>query len=191
VAPLCLVLAGCYTGSAQTVTATEIARDPGWLLVPDVPFVGQEGEHDCGAAALVMVLRYWDVRVTVQDIAAAFPSSRGRGLTAGELREFAHARGLRAFVIHGEPADLRAELERGRPLIVGLAKAHGAQKLAHYEVVVGLHRGRRRILTLDPAEGWRENTVEGFAEEWAPAQRAALVIFRAADEPARGKPETN
>ena len=61
--------------------------------------------------------------------------------------------------------DLFAQVERGRPVVVGLAKPMaltGGRSLAHYEVVIGLNRSRRLILSLDPAEGLRENTLEGI-----------------------------
>ncbi|HXU82987.1 MAG TPA: papain-like cysteine protease family protein [Polyangia bacterium] len=171
------LLAGCYTGSARTVSPAIVTADPGWLLVRGVPFFQQGGELDCGPAALAMVLRYWGVPVTPDQIASAHPQSRARGLRAGELRSFARGRGLEAFLVAGQPADLRAELESGRPLIVGLGKPHFPQRLAHYEVLIGLHPDGR-VLTLDPAHGWRVNTVQGFVEEWASAQQLALVIFR-------------
>jgi len=178
---LALALAGCYTGSAQTASPAAIGADPGWLLVRGVPFFHQAGELDCGAAALAMVLGYWGVEATPAQIASAHPEIRARGLRAGELRTFARGRGLEAFLVVGQPADLRAELEHGRPLIVGLGKPHLRRRLAHYEVLIGLHRDGRRVLTLDPAHGWRVNTLEGFAEEWASAQQLTMLIFRRAD----------
>jgi ABC-type bacteriocin/lantibiotic exporter with double-glycine peptidase domain len=173
-------LAGCYTGSAHTVTPAAIGADPGWLVVRGVPFFEQTGERDCGAAALAMVLQYWEVSVTPDQIAVAHPGSRGQGLRAGQLRDFARTHGLEAFVIAGQPADLKGELERGRPVIVGLGKPYGPKNLAHYEVLVGLHRDRQGVLTLDPDHGWRENTLEGFAAEWAAGQQLLLVVFRRA-----------
>jgi ABC-type bacteriocin/lantibiotic exporter with double-glycine peptidase domain len=172
-----LVLAGCYTGAARTVSPADLGRDPGWLIVRGVPFVEQRAENDCGAAALAMVLRYWGLPVTQ---AAMTPAHPERGLRAGELRDFARGRGLGAFVVQGQLTDLWAEIERARPVIVGLGKPYGDERLAHYEVVVGLHRQKRRILTLDPARGWRENSLEAFAAEWAPAQQLLLVVFRLA-----------
>jgi hypothetical protein len=44
-------------------------------------------------------------------------------------------------------------------------------------VVVGYHRASRRILTLDPARGFRENSMQGFLAEWAPTGRVTLVTF--------------
>jgi ABC-type bacteriocin/lantibiotic exporter with double-glycine peptidase domain len=175
-----LVLAGCYTGSARTVAPGTITADPGWLLVGNVPFYGQSGDHDCGAAALAMVLRYWEIPVTPQDVAAAHHLKGTRGLRAGELRDFARSRGLDAFLVAGDAADLKSELGHGRPLLVGLGKRHGPQTLAHYEVVVGLHRDGTRLLTLDPAHGLRENTLAGFATEWAAARQLALIVFKRA-----------
>lgn len=65
-------------------------------------------------------------------------------------------------------------------LIVGLARSAGRTAIGHYEVVIGYHPARRRILTLDPAAGWRESSFEAFAAEWAGAQQLALVVFRRA-----------
>jgi ABC-type bacteriocin/lantibiotic exporter with double-glycine peptidase domain len=179
-----LACSSCYTGSARTVSSADIGAGEGWTLVRGVPFVHQRSQRDCGAAVLAMVLRYWGVPVAAQEVIAAYPQLAERGLRAGELRDFARRRGLHAYLIEAEPADLVTELERGRPLIVGLAKPYGREAVAHYEVVVGLHRARRRVLTLDPARGFRENTVEGFASEWAPTRKLAVVIFRPAPAPA-------
>jgi hypothetical protein len=127
-----------------------------------------------------MVLRYWGVAVGVGDVVAgAGPASAaGRGMRAGELRDYARAHGLDAFVVKGEPADLRAQIGRRRPLIVGLAQSAGGAVTGHYEVVIGFNHRRRLILTIDPAAGWRESTFEAFAAEWVGAEQVALVVFR-------------
>jgi ABC-type bacteriocin/lantibiotic exporter with double-glycine peptidase domain len=163
-----LALAGCYAGSARSVAPATVDADPGWVRVRGVPFVGQRGESDCGPAALAMVLRFWGVAGTLEAAGAA---------TAGELRDFARGRGLQAFLIKGNPQDLRDELARGRPLIVGLGKQVGRKTLGHFEVLVGYHSGRKSFLTLDPASGWRENSAEGFAREWAVADQLLLIVL--------------
>jgi hypothetical protein len=61
-------------------------------------------------------------------------------------------------------------------VLVGLSKLQTKNRvLDHYEVVVGLHRGRQLILTLDPSGGWRQNTVTGFFHEWQLAGFVTLV----------------
>jgi hypothetical protein len=44
-------------------------------------------------------------------------------------------------------------------------------------VVVGVSRRQRRILTLDPANGLRVNSREGFTAEWIAAGRLTLIVF--------------
>jgi ABC-type bacteriocin/lantibiotic exporter with double-glycine peptidase domain len=163
------MLAACHAGRGRVVSPADVAARDGWTLVTGVPFIRQRSERDCGAAA---------VSVSAEDVVTAYPAARERGLRAGELRELIRARGLDAFVLKGEPADLRAEIERRRPLIVGLARSASGAPIGHYEVVIGLDHARRRILTLDPAAGWRESSFEEFAAEWAGAQQLALVVFR-------------
>jgi ABC-type bacteriocin/lantibiotic exporter with double-glycine peptidase domain len=172
-----IVTVGCYTGSARSVSPREIAAESGWIAVRDVPLVRQQAQMDCGAAALAMVLSYWSLPTRVDQITAVYPTTAERGIKAGQLRDFARAKGLQAFVIDGQLRDLSTELGRGHPVLVGVGKPYGDKRLAHYEVVIGIHPDRRRILSLDPADGWRENSYEGFAREWVNAQQVTLVIF--------------
>jgi ABC-type bacteriocin/lantibiotic exporter with double-glycine peptidase domain len=175
-----LTLAACQAGRGRVVSPADVGERDGWKLVDGVPFIEQRSETDCGAAAVAMVLRYWGAPATVEDLVSADVASGERGLRASELRALLRARGLEAFLVRGEPSDLRTAIERRRPLIVGLARTSGRGAIGHYEVVIGFHPGRRRILTLDPAAGWRESRFEDFAAEWAGAQQLALVVFRRA-----------
>lgn len=175
---LVVMTSGCYTGSAHGVAGfPDVDREPGWVLVRGVPFVHQESEADCGAAAMAMALSYWGQPATLAAIIAARPPHDG-GIAAGELRDLARARGLQAFLVPGTFVDLDTQLRRGRPVVVGLAKPiAGNRALQHYEVVIGLNRAERRVLTWDPAQGLRENSLEGFAREWIPAHQLALILF--------------
>jgi ABC-type bacteriocin/lantibiotic exporter with double-glycine peptidase domain len=180
---LALAAPACYAGSAHSVPASNLgtlARDPEWRIVPDVPFVAQQTAHDCGPAALAMVLGHF----RVPNAAAQHPELAGGDVRAGTLRDVARAQGLDAFVVSGTFDDLFAQIGRGRPVLVGLAKPMaltGGRALAHYEVVVGISRSKRLILSLDPATGLRENTLEGFAREWAPTKQVTIVIFPPGD----------
>ena len=177
---------GCgYRGSAVDASPHAVAAEPGWITVRGVPLVEQEGKSDCGAAALTMLLAFWGNDASLAETAGALPPAPdGGGQRAGDLRDLARARGLEAFLVRGEFADLEEQLVKGRPVLVGLRKPVGLPRgkrqrvLSHYELVVGIHPARRQILTLDPAEGLRRNSLEGFAREWEPAERLALIAFR-------------
>ena len=105
------------------------------------------------------------------------PAATTKGWKAGQLRDLARERGLQAFVVSGGIDDLTHEIGQGRPVMVGLVKRYGDKPLAHYEVVIGIHAEKRRILTLDPADGWREDSLEGFAREWTPTKQVTLVFL--------------
>jgi ABC-type bacteriocin/lantibiotic exporter with double-glycine peptidase domain len=172
---------GCYAGESRVISpqrASALAADPAWKFVPDVPFVAQQSDSDCGPAALAMVLAHFGVPASLAEVVAADPPRDG-GVRAGDLRDLARAKGLSAFVVAGTFADLFEQLGQGRPVLVGLAKPMtGGRALAHYEVVVAIDHRDHRLLTLDPARGLSENSLEAFAREWAPTGRVTLIVFR-------------
>lgn len=176
---LVLLVAGCasgYTGEARDFAPSRLSAEPGWLAVRGVPVEPQLGEADCGAAAIAMVIAYW-TGGQPRAIAAGLRPAPERGIAAARMRDLARGRGLAAFVVRGGLADLEHEVAAGRPVVVGLVKPYGKKKvLTHYEVVVGLNRRKRLVVTLDPAAGWRENGLAAFLREWEPSKRLALVV---------------
>jgi hypothetical protein len=101
----------------------------------------------------------------------------GHGLSAGELRDFSRQKGLKAFLISGVAADLVNEVGRNRPVLVGLVQRYsGNRAYAHYEVVIGINQGQRRVLLLDPGHGPREDDLAAFDREWEGSGRLALVV---------------
>lgn len=187
-AALALTAICCYAGEARDVSprrAAALEADPAWKFVHDVPFVPQRADTDCGPAALAMVLGHFGVKTSREEVVALDPPDRV-GVRAGALRDVARSKGLEAFVVEGTFNDIIDQLARDRPVLVGLAKPiTGGRALAHYEVVVGIDKRDRRIITLDPGRGLRENSLEGFAKEWVPTGRVTLIVFpRAAGAPA-------
>ncbi|MBV8880727.1 MAG: C39 family peptidase [Planctomycetaceae bacterium] len=175
---------GCaYRGTARDFDPAELKTETGWVSVPHVSPQRQDAREDCGIAALGMVLRHYDREVPPAQIEKACPIEPGAGSRAGDMRDFAKRHGLDAYLIHGELSDFSKELSRGHPVIVGLVKQYSSGPLTHYEVVVALHPDRKEIVTLDPANGWRSNTLEGFQQEWDAAARLALVIFPPGESP--------
>lgn len=168
---------GCYLGSARSTTPAELARESGWEVVEAVPEVRQVNQQDCGAAALAMVLGYWSRANTPSTIRLASATAVDQGIRADVLRDFARGQGLQAFLFRGLPGDLDREVHRHRPVIVGVMKRYFFRNYPHYEVVVGINRTKRRVLTLDPARGLRVNGSDAFVAEWSKAGQPALVIF--------------
>jgi ABC-type bacteriocin/lantibiotic exporter with double-glycine peptidase domain len=176
-AVLAAAFAGCYKGSAHAVSMAEVERQPGWVIVSGVRVIRQTSAHDCGAAALAMVLERWGIPDAAPRIRQAIPARQGHGLPAGGLRDFARQQGLQAYLISGVPADLTREVEQNRPVLVGLMQRYsGKQAYAHYEVLAGLNPRSRRVLLLDPGRGLREDGLDAFVAEWEDAGRLAIVV---------------
>jgi ABC-type bacteriocin/lantibiotic exporter with double-glycine peptidase domain len=171
-------LGGCYHGSARSISPSDLRRDPNWVVVEGVPLLKQSAERDCGAAALAMMLGKWGPPFSSSsaEILKTVPMDPAHGIAAGTLRDFARRRGLRAFLISGEIADLTREVGLGRPVLVGLVQVYGDKAYTHYEVVVGINARARRVLMFDPGRGPREDGFEGFAAEWSRAGRLAIVV---------------
>jgi hypothetical protein len=71
--------------------------------------------------------------------------------------------------------------------VVGTAKpVIAGERAAHYEVVVGIHPQTRRVATLDPAAGVRQNSFAGFLEEWLSTGQVLLVVLPPAGHAVRG-----
>jgi ABC-type bacteriocin/lantibiotic exporter with double-glycine peptidase domain len=178
-----ILVSGCsYLGSARDFDPCALDREPSWIALRSVPQIRQESREDCGVAAIMMMLAYWDRPVCRDQILEACPAKPGEGIRAGDLRDFARHCGLQAYLFHGDWQDFQVELDRHHPVLVGLVKPYVFGNVSHYEVVVGFRPETREILTLDPANGWRKNSAEGFLREWEPAGRLTLVIFQDAPE---------
>jgi ABC-type bacteriocin/lantibiotic exporter with double-glycine peptidase domain len=176
----CICSAGCstYVGTAVGFDPESFQNEPGWIHVRDVPLVRQQKQEDCGAAALSMVLAFWAVPASPDEIAMGCTVIPDAGIRAGDLRDFARKKGFKAFLFNGVIADLRRELSLGRPVIVGMVKPCLSNAVTHFEVVVGLNLETECVVTLDPARGWRQNRFQGFRLEWEPVQCPTLVVFR-------------
>jgi predicted double-glycine peptidase len=171
---------GCatYHGTASAAQPSVVAREGQWTMVPNFPLVLQADNDDCGAAALASVVRYWGYpAASPQSIESALGRTDKR-LQAGDMETYARSVGLHSYVFFGTMRDIVHELERGRPVIVGLGKMVEEKKaISHYEVVVGYEPQKKQLLLLDPGRGFQVDSLEGFAREWAVSKGVTIVAF--------------
>ncbi|MEZ4365232.1 MAG: cysteine peptidase family C39 domain-containing protein [Kofleriaceae bacterium] len=168
---------GGYRGAARPMDPSRLTQEPGWIVAEGTPALRQRGAQDCGPAALAMVAQRWGTPLSVRQAAVDLEPGGARLL---DLQRRAEELGLRAFVIEGDRGTLVHELERGRPVIVGLHLPIADDRAQrHYEVVVAV-RGRDEALelvTIDPARGWRHRTWADLEREWLPAGHPTMVVL--------------
>ena len=137
----------------------------------DVPYVAQR-KDTCGAAALAMVLAYWNAAVPHDEIARTLLEPELRGIAGSDLERFARQRGMTAIAYKGDVGQLRDFVGKGRPLIVAWDMG---KRRYHDVVVVGM--GEREVIVNDPARGAaRRISIEEFERRWKGAGYWTLLV---------------
>ena len=163
---------GCaHARTGQGVAAPEAQ---GWTVVPHMIVVAQQGDFDCGPAALAMALARWGAAPSPD--AWQPRASVSDGASAGALRDEARRQGFQAFVVEGSFDDLATEVGAGHPVIVGLVRIAGDTRTDHFAVVVGHDAPLRRWLIADPALGLQTVARDDLDEQWARTRRVTLVL---------------
>ena len=80
-----------------------------------------------------MVLTYWDIAMTNEEVSKSCPTIGAEGTRAKDLRDFARAQGLKSYLIHGCWEDLVREIGLTHPVMVGLVKSNRNGAVTHWE----------------------------------------------------------
>jgi ABC-type bacteriocin/lantibiotic exporter with double-glycine peptidase domain len=140
-------------------------------LLP-VPFVPQQ-KDTCAAAALSMVMTYWDVPTSHDEIAGKLVSTELKGIAGSRLRDFARERGFQAIAYEGDEQNLREYVGKGRPLIV----AWKVGKNRYHDVVVVGFQGDDVVVNDPDAGPARAVSKESFEKRWAAAGHWTLLVL--------------
>lgn len=139
-----------------------------------VPFVEQR-KDTCAAAALSMVMAYWETPVAQDDIARELLQPELRGILGSRLQAFARSHGFDAIAYKGDLAQLREYVQKGRPLIVAWKVGRNRY---HNVVVVGFDTERRVVIVNNPAIGAARDVSErDFEKRWAGAEHWTLLVL--------------
>jgi ABC-type bacteriocin/lantibiotic exporter with double-glycine peptidase domain len=141
-----------------------------WL---DVPFFQQRKNNSCGAAVLAMLLQYWEKQMH----APASPRSDQKlidqkldpkdiGIENTDMAAYLRDSGFQVFTFTGHWPDLSTNLQKGRPLVVGVGP-WGDKGPLHYLLVVGVDWEHDFVFVNDPAQRKLFRiTRERFMAEW-------------------------
>jgi ABC-type bacteriocin/lantibiotic exporter with double-glycine peptidase domain len=152
-----------------------------WL---DVPYVKQT-EDGCGAAAISMLLQYWNAhgagidteRSDASAIQKQLYSRKVRGIHASDMESYLKESGFRVFPLNGDWKDLLEQLQQGRPLIASL-QSDSAKTSLHYVVVTGIDWQNGAVFINDPARGKLLRVARGdFEKQWRPNRNWMLLAL--------------
>ncbi|HKW87747.1 MAG TPA: C39 family peptidase [Candidatus Acidoferrales bacterium] len=146
------------------------ANAPGvWL---DVPFVAQK-KNGCGAAALAMVMQFWErqrgaahARAADEAAIEAALDPHAKGIANEAMASYLKGNGFQVFEFRAGWDDLRENLAKGRPLIVALGP-EGPKEPLHYVVAAGMDWVHDFVFVNDPAQRkMMRVTRKEFEDEW-------------------------
>jgi hypothetical protein len=168
-----LLGSGCAPATLDAVRA-DVAGGYGHLITT-VPFIPQEA-YQCGPAALAMVLRYWGAPADAEEIGRALYLPSARGVLNLELEFQARRRGFRAQAFEGTLDRAKAELRRGRPLIVFQDLGRGPVSVPHFAVLLGYDDQAQVVVLHSGTTAYRLLSYSDFVRTWAVRRGWALLI---------------
>jgi tetratricopeptide (TPR) repeat protein len=177
-----VVLAACATPQTDALLGAPDARARA-AEVADVPFFEQEA-HQCGPAALAMVLAFQGETVAPEALAdEVFVPGRAGTLQSG-LVGAARAHGRVAYPVRDLDA-LLAEIAAGRPVIVLQNLGLSWIPVWHYAVAIGYDLDRATLRLHSGPEARRVRPLETFERTWARSGHWALAVLPPSTLPAR------
>jgi predicted double-glycine peptidase len=143
------------------------------LLAVVVALAAAPLKNGCGAESVATVLAHWSGKpVSAGPIYRELYEPERNGIQLAAMRRYLERQGLRAYTLRAERQDVAGQVEKGRPVIVGLRTK--AKDELHFAVVTGVERGR--LLLRDPArKGVTRLSNREFDRRWALAGRWMLV----------------
>jgi hypothetical protein len=152
-----------------------------------IPFFAQR-DHQCGPAALAMVLDATGDTVTPQDLVGSVFLPARAGSLPPEMLAAARRHGRLAMTLPRRVDAVLAEVAAGTPVIVLQNLGLSLLPLWHYSVVVGYDLDRRLIVLQSGAQRANPMSLRTFELTWGRSQYWAMVALSPDRLPASPQP---
>lgn len=142
---------------------------PRHVFLSMVPQLYQQ-KAECGPTSLTMVLRYWNVPVTKEEIDDDLDWHQGKGVSTGKMQRLAKQFGLKSRKYSGNLEELMRQLAQKRPVIVRQWANERSKRLGisgHARVAIGYDYDQRVVFLRDPLpKGPSVLSFEEFLNLW-------------------------
>ena len=180
---LALLAAGCAPG----LHALREAPLPARARVGGVPVIVQARDQ-CGPASLAMVLAWAGLPASPEALGPRVFTPGRRGTLAMDLAREVRSRGLLAYRVGPDPADLLAEVAAGHPVLVLENRGLSWWPVYHYSVLVGYDRDRGEAVLHAGGEHPEAVRLPTLLRTWRRAGSFGLVVLPPGELPASRDP---
>ena len=143
--------------------------------IPEVPFVEQKDDF-CGPASLAMVMNFYGVEVSQEEIAKEIYSPELKGTLSMNLVLYPIKKGFEAEMYNGNLDDLKQKVKAMFPLIVSVKEREDTDR-THYMVVWGYDDMNKKIFA---HSGRKEKIVmsyDDFTDMWKRADFLTVWMY--------------
>jgi len=184
-----LVLAACVLILCGCASRGPI-MEPGSAVVElaDTPFYPQEA-HQCGPAALATVLGASHVAVTPEEMEQRVYLPGRRGSLQVEMLAAPRASARMGYQVQPELADITAQLDAGRPVLVLHNYGLPFWPRWHYAVVVGYDSPKEQLVLRSGKVQRQILSARNFMRAWDNADRWGMVVLKPGELPAAADKE--
>lgn len=160
--------------AAIALAGCQLLGPPPPCVLVDVPFLAQE-EHQCGAAALGMVLAYWNRPAPTDALVDELYIPSRHGTPPALVIAAAQRRGIHTVCRSASVEDLIAALSARQPPIVFLAPQTPGTP-GHFAVVTGMRLDGSAVRIHDPARPNVWWPADPFLRRWRSANHLTLFL---------------
>lgn len=168
-------LLGC--AAPQQKTALALLPIPLQVELSEVPFYAQE-DHQCGPAALAMLLNARGVKVLPQQLESQVYLPSRKGSLQVEMLAATRRNGILAYELKPELEAVLAEVAAGSPVLVLQNLALSWYPVWHYAVVVGYDLHSEEIILRSGREQRQVMSIDHFVSTWGQSNNWAMVAAR-------------
>jgi ABC-type bacteriocin/lantibiotic exporter with double-glycine peptidase domain len=164
-------LTGCFFADSVCLDSSP----PSLLL--EVPFIEQKGNF-CGPAAVAMVLSFYGLPVSQQEVAEkTFTASLNASLLP-DLENYVNGLpGFAAWSASLSLEELKKKIQEGYPTIVLVDEGVGPYQVLHYMVVVGIDGSQNKIVCHTRKDMNKVFRIGYFLKKWRKMDNLALAIL--------------
>jgi tetratricopeptide (TPR) repeat protein len=179
---LVMLLSGCATPQTQQILQAFPSKLPVQIELTQVPFFPQD-KHQCGPAALAMVLNSSGVQVTPDSLIKQVYLPGREGSLQVEMLASARRNGLLAYQLAPQLNDLLTEVAAGTPVIVLQNLGLPWLPKWHYAVVIGYDLSREEIILRSGLQQRQVMLLSTFEHTWSRSQYWAMLTMPVGEIP--------